>query len=558
MSESDNRQTPFTPQMEDDLGSYLEHLDVNLGKLSGLQQNSNGRTVQSTTITTDKDLDELFDFVSSMDDPESSVGKQVKSTQANGSAPQIHIDPPAHHPPAGIPRFEFNEDEVQDIAIDQRDLETSLQGDQFLRPQENVGNSNGNVYSDLSASTSPYLSAAESPFRDDDESSSLQKGLNMDFSKDEADILFSHTIEQLSLEPATESEAVVTTGATQPLTVSNLHQQQQQQQLQQLEDVQELDLLQSPYDAPSNENNVLGDPEKVAAKTPSLFSRSPSRCSSSSNNNNNNLQERPTIHVEDTSGGLGDQPDSSKGTAGSILSPSLITDDQIKETYSYLSVPEDKVHDSMRLGRQRRNSESSGKGSHSRSSSVSRSSSRSRSSNYEETTDENGHVTYKLSREKLSDLAAPSLGKKNQKNPSLYACTICDKKFTRPYNLKSHLRTHTNERPFVCSICGKAFARQHDKKRHEDLHSGEKRFQCRGTLADGVTVWGCGKRFARTDALRRHFQTESGKECIRPLLDEISHDTNINSGANSSYDYDFDPIAAAMQNAQEAQRRSSK
>ncbi|ODQ47699.1 hypothetical protein PICMEDRAFT_27628, partial [Pichia membranifaciens NRRL Y-2026] len=77
-----------------------------------------------------------------------------------------------------------------------------------------------------------------------------------------------------------------------------------------------------------------------------------------------------------------------------------------------------------------------------------------------------------------------------------YVCDICGKDFTRPYNLKSHLRTHTNERPYACRKCGKRFARQHDRKRHEDLHSGEKKFQCR--------EWGCNKRFARTDALRRH------------------------------------------------------
>ncbi|ODH45899.1 hypothetical protein GX48_08021 [Paracoccidioides brasiliensis] len=137
--------------------------------------------------------------------------------------------------------------------------------------------------------------------------------------------------------------------------------------------------------------------------------------------------------------------------------------------------------------------------------------------------------------------ASATDSKRIQKHPATFQCSLCPKRFTRAYNLRSHLRTHTDERPFVCTVCGKAFARQHDRKRHESLHSGEKKFVCRGDLARGGH-WGCGRRFARADALGRHFRSEAGRVCIKPLLDEEVIERERTLGVQQSMHGHLQPV----------------
>ncbi|GAM85889.1 hypothetical protein ANO11243_038990 [Dothideomycetidae sp. 11243] len=55
-----------------------------------------------------------------------------------------------------------------------------------------------------------------------------------------------------------------------------------------------------------------------------------------------------------------------------------------------------------------------------------------------------------------------------------HKCKICDKRFTRPSSLQTHMYSHTGEKPFACDVegCGRHFSVVSNLRRHKKVHKG--------------------------------------------------------------------------------------
>ena len=65
---------------------------------------------------------------------------------------------------------------------------------------------------------------------------------------------------------------------------------------------------------------------------------------------------------------------------------------------------------------------------------------------------------------------SPSAQKKHK-------CKICEKRFTRPSSLQTHMYSHTGEKPFACDHdgCGRHFSVVSNLRRHKKVHKDDTR-----------------------------------------------------------------------------------
>ena len=83
-----------------------------------------------------------------------------------------------------------------------------------------------------------------------------------------------------------------------------------------------------------------------------------------------------------------------------------------------------------------------------------------------------------------------------------HQCPICGKQTKTSAVLGTHIQSHTRGKPFQCDVCGKNFSRKKNMKTHYTIHTGELKYKCNI----------CGKKCSRSDNLATHLKMHARKK----------------------------------------------
>uniref|UniRef100_A0A8C6U0S6 Zinc finger protein n=1 Tax=Neogobius melanostomus TaxID=47308 RepID=A0A8C6U0S6_9GOBI len=87
----------------------------------------------------------------------------------------------------------------------------------------------------------------------------------------------------------------------------------------------------------------------------------------------------------------------------------------------------------------------------------------------------------------------------HRKTHEIFECHDCDKKFISTNQLKRHMITHSEKRPYTCEVCNRSFKRLDQVTAHKIIHSEDKPYKCKL----------CGKEFAHRNVYKNHKKTHS-------------------------------------------------
>lgn len=82
----------------------------------------------------------------------------------------------------------------------------------------------------------------------------------------------------------------------------------------------------------------------------------------------------------------------------------------------------------------------------------------------------------------------------------IHECNQCGKKWRTVTELKSHVASHSDVRPFVCEICGQAYKMKKALDIHIGMHNGIHPFVCTY----------CNKSFTQKVGLEKHLPIHTG------------------------------------------------